>query len=212
MLDIEIFINLGASLILGIVIALVYMFRNTYNKQFVITLALIPIIVQAIIMLVNGSIGTGIAVMGAFSLVRFRSVPGNAKDIGSIFFAMAVGLAAGTGYILFAVLFTVLVGAITIILNITKFGEQKQVNRELKITIPENLNYPGLFDDIFEKYTRKNSLVKVKTSNMGSLYQLHYHITLNDETEEKTFIDALRCRNGNLDIICGHASSVSDVL
>ncbi|MGV8907077.1 MAG: DUF4956 domain-containing protein [Acetobacterium sp.] len=216
MLDTEILtlaVSLGASLVFGVVIALIYMFRNdAYNKQFVITLALMPIIIQAIIMLVNGSIGTGVAVMGAFSLIRFRSVPGNAKDIGSIFFAMAIGLATGMGYLWFGLFFTVIVAIVTILFNVTTFGEQKKIKRDLKITLPENLNYPGLFDDIFKKYTTTATLVCVKTTNMGSLYKLQYHITLIDVLEEKAFIDELRCRNGNLDIICGYASSVNDVL
>ncbi len=204
--------GLTSSVILGLIIALTYMYRTTYNKSFVITLALLPSIVMAVISLVNGNLGTGIAVMGAFSLVRFRSIPGTAKEIGYIFFAMAVGLATGMNYIAFAVVFTVFVGLISLLLYKVKFAEPKKASKELKITIPENLDYTGLFDDLFSEYTLKHSLVRVKTSNLGSLYQLFYEITLKDETLEKEFIDKIRCRNGNLDIICGRVTTAGEVL
>lgn len=190
------------SLVLGFVIAASYMFRNRYTKSFVITLAILPSIIQMIIMLVNGNLGTGVAVMGAFSLVRFRSAPGNAREIGSIFLAMAVGLATGMGYIGISVLFTVIILAVNILYSLIKFGESRKAEKDLKITIPESLDYSGIFDDIFKDYTTSCELVKVKTCNMGSLFQLFYKIILKDQTKEKELIDALRCRNGNLDIIC----------
>ncbi len=156
-----------------------------------------------VIMLVNGNLGTGVAVMGAFSLIRFRSIPGTAKEINSIFLAMALGLATGTGYIAAAGVFIVIVGGIYILYNSISFGEQKQTEKELKITIPEGLDYTGIFDDLFARYTTKSELTKVKTSNMGSLYKLEYHIRLKDPAQEKKLLDELRCRNGNLEISLG---------
>ena len=202
----------GAGLLLGFIIALFYMFKSNYNKPFVVTLVLLPAIVGAVISIVNGSVGTGIAVMGAFSLVRFRSIPGTAKEIGFIFFSMAVGLATGMGYILYAAVFTVLIGVASLLLFRSRFGEPKQTRKQLCVTVPESLDYTGLFDDLFAEFTNMHKLKRVKTSNMGSLFQLHYDIVLKDETREKEMIDQLRCRNGNLDIICGYISNASDVL
>ena len=202
----------GSALLLGIIIALFYMFKHDYNKQFVITLVMLPAIVGAVIAIVNGNIGTGIAVMGAFSLVRFRSIPGAAKDICFIFFSMAVGLATGMGHIAFATVFTVVIGLMSLVLFNSRFGEHGCLKKQLTITIPENLDYVGLFDDLFAEYTLSNKLKNVKSSNMGSLFKLQYEIMLKDETKEKQFIDKLRCRNGNLDISCGHMSNRSDVL
>ncbi|MGN0455590.1 MAG: DUF4956 domain-containing protein [Acutalibacteraceae bacterium] len=201
-----------ASIALGLIIAFGYMYKNKYSKSFVITLALLPAIVQVVIMLVNGNIGTGVAVMGAFSLVRFRSIPGSAKEIGIIFLAMAVGLAVGMGFVAIAVVFTVIITLVSILFTVTKFGESRKAIKELKITIPENLNYNGLFDDIFDEYTSSKKLVCVKTTNMGSLYQLMYNIEERDESREKDMIDAIRCRNGNLDIVCGYISNDKEVL
>ncbi len=200
------------SLVLGAALAWVHSLYNSSSKGFVITIALLPAIVQMVIMLVNGNLGTGVAVMGAFSLVRFRSVPGNAKEINSIFIAMAIGLATGIGYLAVAALFVVIVGGVSVLYNATSFGEPKHREKELKITIPEGLDYTGIFDDLFEKYTSKNELVRVKTANMGSLYKLDYRIKLKDQAQEKLFIDELRCRNGNLEITCGKVSSGSEEL
>ncbi|ADY54844.1 hypothetical protein Sgly_0479 [Syntrophobotulus glycolicus DSM 8271] len=201
-----------ASIVLGLGVAAVYMYRNTYSKNFVVTLALLPAMVQLVIMVVNGNLGAGVAVMGAFSLVRFRSIPGSAKEIGNIFFAMAVGLATGMGYIAIAFLFLFIVGAMSLLLNTVRFGENKKADKELKITIPENLEYEGIFDDVFAKYTQQAELIRVKTTNMGSLYELHYRIVLNGTGIEKGFLDELRCRNGNLNIICGRVPSVHEEL
>lgn len=192
-----------ASIVLGVFCSLIYMYRSRYHKNFVITLALMPLIVQLVIMLVNGNLGAGVAVMGAFSLVRFRSIPGTAKDIGSIFCAMAVGLATGMGYLAAALVFLLCFSAVNIILNVSKFGEGSQGEKQLKITIPENLDYMGIFDDLFEKYTKEYHLTQVKTTNMGSLFELTYSINLKSGQEEKKFIDDIRCRNGNLKIVCG---------
>jgi uncharacterized membrane protein YhiD involved in acid resistance len=203
---------MAASIILGSVLALGYSRFNNSSKGFIITIAILPAMVQMVILLVNGNLGTGIAVMGAFSLVRFRSIPGSAKDIAAIFMSMAVGLATGTGYIAVAVLFVVIVGGISILYTITDFGESKQKQKELKITIPESVNYMEVFNDLFKEYTVKNELVKAKTSNMGSLYKLNYLITLKDPSREKEFLDKLRCRNGNLEIACGRVTFTNDEL
>lgn len=200
---------MGVALILGLAISGIYMFRNTYTKSFVITLALMPAIVQLIIMLVNGNIGAGIAVMGAFSLVRFRSAQGTAREIGSLFLAMAVGLALGMGYIGVAVIFTLVLGGFTLILEAFHFGEKKQ-KLQLRITIPESLDYTEVFDEIFQEYTKNWKLVQVKTTNMGSLFKLEYHVTLKDAKQEKEMLDAIRCRNGNLEILCNYGVSQTE--
>lgn len=192
-----------ASIVLGIFCSIIYMYRNRYNKSFVVTLALMPLIVQLVIMLVNGNLGAGVAVMGAFSLVRFRSIPGTAKDIGSIFCAMAVGLATGMGYLAAALVFLACFSIVNVILNVSKFGEGNQGEKQLKITIPENLDYMGIFDDLFARYTKDYQLTQVRTTNMGSLFELTYTINLKSGQEEKQFIDDIRCRNGNLKIVCG---------
>jgi uncharacterized membrane protein YhiD involved in acid resistance len=188
------------------------MYKSSYSKGFVVTLALLPAVVQIVIMLVNGNLGTGVAVMGAFSLIRFRSAPGGAKEIGSIFLAMALGLATGMGYIAVAVIFLVLYSAVNLLLNSLKFGERSRFEKELKITIPESLDYNGIFDDLFGEYTEKAELIRVKTTNMGSLYELTYSIVMPAAAREKEFIDKLRCRNGNLNIICGRVPMNKDEL
>lgn len=202
----------GASFILGIIGAIIYMYKSTYTKGFILTLALLPAVVQIVIMLVNGNLGTGVAVMGAFGLVRFRSAPGGAREIGSIFLAMALGLATGTGYIGVAVIFIAMYAVVSILLMAVKFGEGSPLEKELKITIPESLDYNGIFDDLFGEYTKKSDLIKVKTTNMGSLYELTYHIIIPDLSREKEFIDQIRCRNGNLNIVCGRVPVGKDEL
>lgn len=200
------------SIVLGFVISILYMYRNVYTKNFIVTIVILPAIVQAVIMLVNGSLGTGIAVVGAFSLIRFRSAPGSAKEISSIFLAMAIGIATGMGYIYFAIGFTVVIGGVLILLSGVSFGERKNTMKTLKITIPENLDYTEIFNEIFNKYTRKVELETVRTTNLGSLYELQYNIELRDINEEKNFIDEIRCRNGNLNIICGRVPVSRDEL
>ncbi len=200
------------SLVLGAVLAWVHSFFNNSSKGFVITIALLPAIVQMVIMLVNGNLGTGIAVMGAFGLVRFRSVPGNAKEINSIFLSMAVGLATGTGYITAAIIFVLIIGGASALFHATSFGEPRHKEKELKITIPESLDYSEVFDDLFRTYTTKYELVKAKTSNMGSLYKLEYRIKMKNPLEEKKFMDELRCRNGNLEIAIGRIAFGTDEL
>lgn len=188
----------AVSLVLGIGLAFVAGYRQKTSSSFAVTLALLPAVVQLVIMLVNGNIGTGVAVAGAFSLVRFRSAPGTAREIGVLFLAMALGLAV--------LAFVLLAGAL-LGLTALGFGEQKTAARVLKITIPENLDYDGLFDDIFAQYTRRCTLTRVKTSNMGTLYELEYAVLLPEDVPPKALLDALRCRNGNLNITCGRESS-----
>ena len=197
----------GVSLALGLCAALLYMYKSSYTQSFVVTLAMLPAVIQVVIMLVNGNIGAGVAVAGAFTLVRFRSIPGTAREIGMIFLAMAVGLATGMGYVALAVLFFLIMAVFTLALSLLRFGDGHANERELKVTIPENLDYDGLFDDLFQKYTRSAHLERVKTTNMGTLYELDYRIVLREETVPKTFLDELRCRNGNLNIVCGRVAS-----
>ena len=194
------FICTAVSLVLGAVIAFTAGFRAKQSKSFLLALFLIPAIVQTVIMLVNGSVGTGVAVMGAFSLVRFRSVAGSAKEIVSIFLAMATGLATAMGYIGLAAIFVVIICIVMLITSFIHFKERDDLVRSLKITVPEDLNYAHEFDEIFEKYTRNAKLITVKTSNMGSLYKLLYRVQLMKEDEIQSFIDELRIRNGNLEI------------
>lgn len=200
------------SVVLGVLIAVIYMQQGNYSKNFVVTLAMMPVLVQVVIMMVNGNVGTSVAVLGTFGLVRFRSVPGTSREIANIFFAMAVGLATGMGYITFAVAMVVVVGGMFLILGKTSFGERKYDEKDLRITIAEDLDYTDIFEDIFQEYTSKCSLEQVKTTNLGSMYELRYHITLKDAKKEKEMIDQLRCRNGNLTIICGKRSTIQEEL
>ena len=202
----------AASIVLGAAVAAIYMFRHTYSKNFVVTLALLPLIVQMVITLVNGNLGAGIAVMGVFNLVRFRSIPGSAKDIGSVFLAMAIGLATGMGFIMLAVLFTIIVAIVNVGYVLSPFGKQKEPEKTLKITIPDDLEYDGVFDDVLKRYTDEHELTMVQTTNMGSLFLLEYAVRMKQPGTEKRMIDELRCRNGNLKITCGRAAASKDVL
>ncbi len=197
----QFFACMVSAIILGVFMAKVYAIKTKCTKGFVTTLALLPLAVAMVIIMVNGNIGAGVAVAGAFSLVRFRSVPGTAKEIGAIFTAMCTGLTIGMGYIGFAFLFSIIACLFAFLLNISNFGEQKSNSRTLHITIPENLNYFNVFDDLFEKFTDNVNLVTSKTTNMGSLFKLSYEIELKNSADEKEFIDELRTRNGNLEII-----------
>lgn len=192
----------GVALVIGVILAAVYSYKNRYTKSFLVTLAILPAIVCVVIMMVNGNVGAGVAVAGAFSLVRFRSVPGTAKEIGAIFLAMAAGLIAGMGYLGYAVLFTVVLCGCMLLYNKLSFGSRKNVQetKVLHITIPEDLDYTGVFDEVLEKYTSSHELVQVKTTNMGSLFRLTYELVLSSADVEKELIDKLRCRNGNLEI------------
>lgn len=191
---------IGISLMLGLFLAITYTYKTKYSKSFVVTMAVLPAVVCMVIMMVNGNLGTGVAVAGAFSLVRFRSVPGTAKEIGAIFIAMATGIAAGMGYLGYAILFALVLGLISILYVKIPLGEKKDTARTMRITIPEDLNYSTIFNEIFDKYTTYNELTNVKTTNMGSLFKLTYNFNLLSEDIEKAFIDELRIRNGNLEI------------
>lgn len=194
---------LAVGLGLGVVLALCYTIKSKFTKSFAITLALLPAVVSIVIVLVNGNLGAGVAVAGAFSLVRFRSSPGTAKEIVAIFIAMCVGLTVGMGYLMYASIFTVVMAAIIVVLNIVKIWNRKSTakDKSLLITIPEDLNYNEVFDDLFKEYTESWETVSVKTTNMGSMFKLKYHIVLKDVAREKQFIDELRTRNGNLEIM-----------
>lgn len=193
---------LGASLVIGLVMALAYMFRSRYTKSFVITLATLPAVVCVVIMMVNGNVGTGVAVAGAFSLVRFRSVPGSAKEIVMLFLAMGAGLIAGMGYIGFAFLFTIIMCVAFVIYNMFGMGCKRNAEKykTLNITIPEDLDYTGVFDELLVEYTKTYELARVKTTNMGSMFRLTYNIVLKDPAKEHELIDRIRERNGNLEI------------
>lgn len=196
-------IALAVSLVCGALTAFAASFRSYATKSFLICLILLPMIVTTVIMMVNGNVGTGVAVMGAFSLVRFRSVPGKAKDIAAIFLTMTAGLACAAGYVAIAVLFTVLVCAVMVVLSFIPMGVQKIM--DLTITVPETLHFHDAFADVFAKYTSSCRLVRTKTTNMGSLYKLFYKVRLKDRNQLQAFIDDLRVRNGNLEISLAEA-------
>ncbi len=193
---------LGSALVIGLIMAFAYMYHTRYTKSFVITLALLPAVVCIVIMLVNGNVGTGVAVAGAFSLVRFRSVPGTAKEICTLFLAMGAGLIVGMGYIGYGFLFTVVMCLIFMLYNRFGFGVRRNaaIYKTVTVMIPEDLDYTEVFDDIFNEYTSSFELERVKTTNMGSLFKLSYNVVLRDAAKEKEMIDRLRCRNGNLEI------------
>ena len=193
---------IGCSLLIGLILAFGYMYRTRYTKSFIVTLALLPAVVCVVIMMVNGNVGAGVAVAGAFSLVRFRSVPGTAKEITMLFLAMGAGLITGMGYLGFALLFTIIMCLLSTLYNQLDFGAKKNAAayKTLNITIPEDLDYTDVFEDILKTYTTSAELIRVKTTNMGSMFRLTYNLTLKDVTKEKEMIDKLRCRNGNLEI------------
>ena len=191
------------SIVLGFLIAIIYKHTERGSKHFLVSLSVLPIIVQTIIMLVNGNLGMSIAIAGAFSLIRFRSIAGSSKEIVAVFLAMVIGVANGMGYVWFASLTTVLVLFVWFVLIKSKIFETND-EKILKVTIPENLDYTNVFDDIFEKFTNKVTLEQVKTTNMGSLFDLSYRVILKKDIEEKKFIDEIRVRNANLKVLLSH--------
>ncbi|MBR2587417.1 DUF4956 domain-containing protein [Candidatus Saccharibacteria bacterium] len=196
----------AAAIALGLVIAFTHLKTSRTSKNFLITLTILPLLVEVVMLMVNGSLGTSIAILGAFSLIRFRSIAGNSKEISSVFFAMAVGLALGMGHILFAAVITAITVAVILILskiNIFNLTSQPQT---LEITIPEDLDYTHAFDAEFKKYTTSHELVRSKTTNMGSLYQLTYDVCLKKSVSEKEFMDAIRVKNANLKVLLSHVS------
>lgn len=202
---------IGVSLVIGVIIAVSYMYKTRYTKSFVVTLALLPAVVCVVIMMVNGNVGTGVAVAGAFSLVRFRSVPGTAKEIGTLFLAMGAGLISGMGYLGYACLFTVIMCMAFVFYSSLDFGAKKNaaLYKTIHVTIPEDLDYSDVFEEIFDIYTKSFELVSVKTTNMGSLFRLTYDVILKEPAKEKELIDKIRCRNGNLEINVSKQSTVN---
>lgn len=199
-------LGVAVAVVIGLVIAFVYTLiskKDGYNKSFIMGLALLPAIVAAVILLVGSNVARAFSMAGAFALVRFRSAPGSAKDISIVFFSMASGLACGLGFVTFAVCFTVLILVVLVIISVTGFGGSSEYKKQLRITIPENLNYMTVFDDVFEKYLSENVLRKVKTTNMGTMFELTYECRMKDDNTQKQFIDELRVRNGNLNITMG---------
>lgn len=202
---INVMICFAVAIILGLVIAYIHIKTSKkYNKNFVITLAILPILVQVVMMMVDGNLGTSVAVLGAFSLIRFRSIPGNSREITSIFFVMAIGLSLGMGQVWFAIFITLIISILLLIFYKTKFGEKNEGTRILKIVIPEDLDYDEVFDDIFDNYTSMCNLEQIKTTNMGSMYELKYELILKNKQDTKKFIDDLRVRNGNMKIVLNH--------
>jgi hypothetical protein len=206
------FICFVASLILGLVVSCVHMYKSHSSQSFILTLALLPTMVAIVILMVNGNVGTGVAVAGAFSLTRFRSQPGTGREIGSIFFAMMVGLCCGTGYIAIGVVSVVIISVIIVLLLSLGYGKKKSQAKVLSVVIPENLDYSDIFDDLFETYAKEVELTKVKTCNMGSMYKLRYEITLKEPKTEKKLIDEIRTRNGNLEVMIGRPEISEDVI
>lgn len=207
-------ICMAVSLVIGLIIALGYMYKSRYSRSFVTTLAVLPAVVCVVIMMVNGNIGAGVAVAGAFSLVRFRSVPGSAKEIVTLFFAMSCGLMTGMGYLGYALIFAIIMTLIYMLYNAVNLGGKgnKTLDKTLNIVIPESLDYTGVFDDIFADYLSDFELTNVKTTNMGSMFKLTYDVVLKNEANEKEMIDKLRCRNGNLEINVSKRMMQGDVL
>ncbi len=205
---------LGVSFVIGLLMTFAYMYRTRYTKSFVITLALLPAVVCVVIMMVNGNVGTGVAVAGAFSLVRFRSVPGTAREICALFLAMGAGLIAGMGYLGYALLFAIIMCAVYVLYNCLDLGAKKnaEMYKTLTVTIPEDLDYSSIFDDIFAEFTAAHDLVRVKSTNMGSMFKVTYNITLRDVAREKEMIDKIRCRNGNLEITVSKQETVGTEL
>lgn len=199
----------AVSLVLGLLTALCFSFRANFSRSFCLTLAILPAIVQVIIMMVSGSIGAGVAVAGTFSLVRFRSEPGTARQIAALLLSVALGIALGMGYAVLAGVFFLIVTLFFLLLTLVGFGGDHGTQRDLRITIPESMDYEGVFDDLFAKYTNSHSLERVRTTNMGTLYEIRYTVVLKDEKQLKAFMDELRARNGNLTIVCGRVGTES---
>ncbi len=189
--------------VLGLIISCTYQKTGKVSTGFARTLVILPVLVCVVMICVNGNLGASVAVMGAFSLIRFRSLQGTARDIAYIFLAMSVGIAISVGQPVYAVVITVFVCAVLLLLGVTKFAAKPNNERELRITIPEDLDYNDIFDDIFAKYTKENKLVRVKTTNMGSMYEITYRVEINDEKQIKEMIDEIRVRNGNLNVVLG---------
>ena len=208
------FIALGVALACGVIFAFLSCYKSGSSSNFFICIALLPMTVAAVIAIVNGNLGVGVAIAGAFGLVRFRSAPGTAREIAAIFIAMASGLAFGTGYLAYGAIFLVVCGIILFVFAIIneKKNASKGLEKIIKVTIPETLDYTTVFDDLFSEYTVLSELEKVKTVNMGSMFRLSYRVTLKNAESEKALLDAIRIRNGNLEIQCSRADVVEKEL
>lgn len=208
-------LSVATAIILGLIIGIAYMAackKDGYGKNFIVGLVLLPAVVAVVILLIGSNVARAFSMAGAFALVRFRSAPGNAKDIAVVFFTMATGLACGLGYVTFAVLFVIIITLVLVVLSLSGFGGRNSGYRQLKVTVPENLNYTDAFDEVFDKYVTSRELRKVKTTNMGTLFELTYNIKIKNDVNEKQFIDALRVKNGNLNIILGVPETENSVL
>ena len=194
-------ISAAVALGLGLVLAITHMKTSQTTKGFLTTLAVLPLLVMAVMIMINGNLGTSIAILGAFSLIRFRSLQGRAKDLLAIFFAMMIGLACGMGHILFGTVITVIAVIAIILFSFTKFLEPDRHDRVLKVVIPEDMDYDEVFDEIFKKYTTRHNLVRMKTMNMGSLYKLTYDVRMKHGVKEKDFLDEIRVKNMNLKVL-----------
>ena len=191
----------AAALLLGLIFAMAYMYRSRRSRSLIATMAVLPAVVCVIIMAVNGNIGAGVAVAGAFGLVRFRSAPGTAKEITAIFIAMTTGLLCGMGFLIYAAIFVLIMSLVLVLYSFIGFGEEdNSLRKSLRITVPENVDYTKEFEAIFDQYTTSRKLLSAKTSGMGSLFKLSYDITLKDPSVEKALVDELRVKNGNLEI------------
>ncbi len=201
----------GVALALGLAIAITHKITSQTTKGFLTTLVVLPLLVMAVMIMINGNLGTSIAILGAFSLIRFRSIQGRAKDLLSVFFAMMIGLALGMGHVLFAIIMTVIAIFAIIFFTYTSILEPDKRERVLKITIPEDLDYDDVFNDVFRKYTTKANLVRMKTVNMGSLYDLTYDVKLKTGIKEKDFLDAIRVKNCNLKVLLSQPVLEEDI-
>lgn len=197
-------ISIAVAFVIGLIISITYMKSNkTYSRNFANSLIIIPALISVVITLINGNQAASLATIGAFTLIRFRSIQGTSRDLAYILFSMTVGLSTGMGYLLFAVILAVIVCAVMFLLSYADYGVPSTEQKDLRITIPENLDYNDIFDDIFRKYTKSAELMRVKTTNLGSMYELQYHVVITDPATEKEMIDAIRTKNGNLNIILG---------
>ena len=197
-------ITMSIAIILGLIIAFTYYItqdRESFQRSLAITLLMLPVILSVIIIFIGSNIARAFSLAGTLSIIRFRSTAGDAKDIGFIFFDIAAGLACGVGLYGYGAVFVIILCIVLIISEKVHLFEPKTAQKLLKITIPEDLNYDGAFDDILDKYTKEHSLTKIKTTDLGSLFELCYNVSLSKDTNEQEFLHELRCRNGNLTIM-----------
>lgn len=200
-------IDASVASLLGLIISLTYIYTGKTSKNFARTLIIMPSLVCLVMLAVNGNFGTSLAVVGAFSLVRFRSLQGSSRDIGFVFFTMTIGIICAIGELPLAAATTALICVIHFVMYFTKYAASDMEEKDLRVTIPENLDYSEIFDDLFEKYTKTHKQIAVKTTNMGSMYEINYRVKLNDEKLEKSFLDEIRMRNGNLTVVCGRCDA-----